>query len=327
MIKYTFINLLKNEGAGSLLQRELFAYFAAQIMKVEFIGFPNEFMIGHEPNYISKDKLNSDWGLIRQKIGDYVDKKIDLEKIIYVNSINALNLETSKYILSTDLKLFSIDFNLSHEIFSTQSKLVQQELVNNFRKKFNSNYNFERGDYIAMHLRCCSKADDVFGIDTLPWQHFNVDYGIHNNNPKFYFRLYRGLLRKILTKSRKKIRQKLRVYSTCSEADLEIFLESLADDFEVELIINGYSFDDFLDLSTANVLIAAHSSFSWLALFLNPNETYIRSGFRHILPHNTIKFDDTVADDYNFGDFILTVLTKVNYLKYRVRNYFKRSIL
>ena len=322
MIKFTYFHQLSSEGAGSLLQREIFAYFAAEIMGYEFVGISNEFMLGHEPNHITKEKLNRDWGSLRNCIGNYIDKnQINIQNIVSISSISCLSKAINYYSSLDEVFYLNINYDISHKIFKNQSDIIKAKLVNNFRTKIFNKLNLDSKNYVALHIRCCSKADEVFGVDTLPWQHFNKDYGLHNNNQEFYHRLYRGVLFKIVKNFPKDIRPKLNIYSTCNSNELDIFCDSLKDNFDVKLVLNGYSFDDFIALSSAKILISAHSSFSWMASFINPNCSYIRSGFRHELPYNTVAFFDKDAVDYNYRDVFLTYITRIFYIIQKL--YFK----
>ena len=322
MIKFTYLHKLTAEGAGSLLQRELFAYFASEIMGYEFIGINNKFLIGHEPDHITQEKLNSDWGLLRQCIANYIDADLILEEdVIDVKTFNSLSQAIIDYKFVDKVFFLSIDFKIAHELYKKQSNYTKQKLVDDIRIKFKAKFDFGTDEVFALHIRCASKADEVFGFETLPWQHFNKDYGIHNNNPEFYRRLYNGILKGIVENYPISIRPKLNIYSTCTSGDLDLFCINLKSTFDIKIILNGYSFDDFISLSRAKILISAHSSFSWLALFFNSNDTFIRSGFRHELPYNTTIFNDRIANDYCYRDLFLTWITGISF--FMRKNYLK----
>jgi hypothetical protein len=80
----------------------------------------------------------------------------------------------------------------------------------------------------------------------------------------------------------------------------------------------------FLDMICADILIASHSSFSWLALLLRSKKTYIRRGFRHFITLDTEVIDEVLYDDCGLmGKLIVFIKLKIAYFAFYPKYFFK----
>lgn len=312
--KITYLNSLKNEGYGSLLQRELFAFFVALDLSIPFVRCGNQLFTGHDDKDISSAKINTDWGDLFSFMGG---EESDLECVL---------VKSTHQIDPTKNVVFDVPFEVSYEYFCNLTDCKREMLIDKARALFWTNYKFKKdknkNDYlIVLHLRNISKGDVVCGVESLPWQLFSFDYGLLNNNHDFYTNLYGALVLKLIKDN--SIPQKNIYVKVCSTGDsfhFDRLIKMIKPFANVELLLNRYAYDDFMLLLEADALIMAHSSFSWLAAFFNENEKYIRRGFRHLLPYDVHEFNDVIAFKYSYLHATIVPIQKVYFkLKNKIK--------
>ena len=84
---------------------------------------------------------------------------------------------------------------------------------------------------------------------------------------------------------------------------------------KIRFFLNELAPYSFLDLVFADILVASHSSFSWLALLLRNGPSYIRKGFRHFTTESTSTLDEVLfsEDQTAIQKFRIKFLLKFRY--------------
>jgi hypothetical protein len=293
IVKITYVNTLNKEGAGSLYQRELFAYLYAKLKGYSYVRVKNEYFLGHEPIDANQYSVQNEWEQFFGFFGDFVGE---------LNSF--LDIRREEDFDSRSKYLNSLDFNFSYESIASLKPLVRANLIRDLRATAIETIGKAslislikiKEPYLGVHIRNQSKGDVVVGLAGLPWQYFNVDYGLRNQNPIFYSRLYAAMIQHACLENKL---NRVRIYSVGSENDF-IYLRSLLPlTLNLEILLNRDSFSDFQELVGASAMIMSHSSFSWLATFFNSGPCYVREGFRHFLPPNVTVIRDQIVPGFN----------------------------
>lgn len=265
-----------HEGLGSIFQRILFCYLYCESNKLEF-GFSEKNL--YFTNHFRKEEESEiihNWSHIFNIFFYYKNKIIDV----------------------------NVDFEKSLKNFENLKENERIKLINNLRINFFKKITIKKNLYkekdesivIAIHIRDLSKGDSVIGIKSLAWQYFSVDYKIPSENHDYYSRLYSKNINEIAEnyKNQKII---LRIHSTTNYDNLKKIIFNLNKKINVEYYLNERIDKTFIDMITCDVLIASHSSLSYLALFLNRNKKYIRNNFRHVLPYDVEILREVLLDD------------------------------
>lgn len=268
----------KTEGAGSQYQRYLLTYLYAKYQGWTYIHLPDTLYDGY-------------------------DDQIEEVEAIWVNCFSFLNEAGRVEIPVTDNledarshnKIYNIPFKKVYAALNRLDIDTRECLLEDARKKLTrciseADLSPERKKdefVIAAHFRAFGTPDIVFfPYFSFPWQYFNYDYGLPDNKTEYYVLLYSQAINSIAKKSgASKII--VRLHSIVSESVFKGLVERLDKNIDVIYCINERSPVAFLDLLTADALLASHSSFSWLPLLLRKKTTYIRKGFRHFLTKNT----------------------------------------
>jgi hypothetical protein len=125
---------------------------------------------------------------------------------------------------------------------------------------------------------------------------FSRDYGLPDNNPDYYSRLYANAVNQIVHKNAIE-NPVLHIHSTGEKNSFNQLLGLLDIKIKVEFFLNTHPPKSFLDLVFADYLIASHSSFSWLASLLHKGPTFMRRKFRHFVSHETQWIDEVLYDN------------------------------
>lgn len=304
------------EGAGSQYQRYVFAYLYALDLEVEYLHLPNKHFKGHDPEGLNID-IGGLWGRIFLFL---------LNKDLEVLASNYLNGEMQD---DPGVCVSNVSFKSAYSHIAGLNKNRINKLIQELRIKFwefnkNQRPNFEGDEIfiIAIHLRAISLGDKLTSIDSLPWQYFNYDYGLPDNNPEYYSRLYASAVDSVAKRVDKKI--VLHVHSTGNPSDFEDFLSRIDPSISVKLFLDEIAPVAFMDMLCSDVLIGSHSSFSWLAILLRNKPSYIRKGFRHFLPENAFELREVYFDDESFlGSLPKKMSLLFSYLKFYPKYFYK----
>lgn len=299
------------EGAGSFYQRPFLAYLFARAKGYSFINATNAFSDCHYSESES-EKIHADW----EKIFGFLGSKLTFDPNIptYTSSTKITKDQT-----------YHIPFQESYSFLENLEAEKLNKLLDQARIEFFSNLERypdllpkKRGKtIIALHLRDLSKGDPIPSELLLDWQMFSLDYGLPDNNPKYYSELYANAVNNIVSECKIKS-PTLHIHST-GKRDSFNSLESLLNPrIEVKYFLNAHPPSSFLDLVSADILIASHSSFSWLAVLLRYGPTYIRKNFRHFLPENTIIIQEVLFKNKStWQKFLIWVRMKLSYYKFK----------
>jgi len=320
MIKVTYEMPKENqEGAGSFYQRPLLAYLYALAKGYSFTPLKNPHSNCH---YQDKEgeKITQDWEDIFHFLGEPSEPTLPIKRLD-----DSIEL-TSEY-------LYHAPFDLSHAFLAkmdgAQRKVLLEKIQTLFKEhilkypKFNPTK--EEGTIIALHLRDRSKGDPKFSKKTLlDWQMFSIEYGLPDNNPDYYSRLYAHAINKIVSENviAKPI---LHLHSTGEEKSFKQLFSLLDKKIEVKLFLSTHPPASFLDLVRSDYLIASHSSFSWLASLLHTGPTFIRGNFRHFVTPKTQFIEEVLYKDKDRFTRILTALDmKIKYQLFKWRYRYAR---
>lgn len=286
------------EGAGSQIQQFLFAYLFCKAKNFQYAHVWGDRFTGHD-SAISAGGIDQMWkdifGLFK--------------------SCSMANPSISEYFsdVDDDEILYNIDFKRAYAFIERIGSGGINNLLESVRRDFYASNKYSGSKLrskeefvIGLHLRALSAGDTFRSYDSLPWQYFNFDYGLPNNNPRYYSLLYANAVNKIASFVPGNRVISLHIHSTGSKSDFSDLLALLSPRINVRLFLREVAPVAFLDLLYADVLIASHSSFSWLALLLRDGPTYIRKGFRQFLTSNTFPIEEVL---YKNGSYYANALT------------------
>jgi len=272
-IAYTFFpDENHSEGFGSIFQSELFAYMYAKSKNTPFFRSKFKLYNGHVLNKSNREEDQYDFF-------NFITSKLD----------------NSKY------DLVNIKFPDSYTYLSSLSVIEIRYLVDFVRAEYNASrlnktYKIHNEINIAVHLRNISSGDVIFSLDSLPWQFFNHDYGLKNNNPLFYANFYSEIVNMIIRQIPSDAKVITTIYSIGNYSDFDQIIKKI--NSPVLLKLNNHVLDDFIELINSDYLVLAQSSLSYLASFLHTGPKFIREGFRHFTTSDTIIMNDNIVSDY-----------------------------
>lgn len=286
------------EGAGSFYQRPFLASLMASALRIPFVMAANPHSDCH---YAAEDHhaIEQDW----EKIFSFLGPKVKFD-----NPLQNINLNNELIKGET----YNAPFDVSYRFLNNLSTHQLKTLLNHARHQFEENIKLfpelyhncdssQGGDQtiIALHIRDRSKGDPPFSKKTLlDWQMFSRDYGLPDNNPNYYSRLYANAVNQIVRKNRIQ-NPVVRIHSTGEKNSFNQMLSLLDPNITVEFFLNADPPKSFLDLVFADYLIASHSSFSWLASLLRKGPTFMRRKFRHFVSPETEWIDEVLYDNVN----------------------------
>ena len=307
--KITFLMDPDNaEGAGSFYQRPFLAMLVAKQLRLPFINASNR----HSPVHYKDgnfQEINQDWESIFGFLG---------EPALLTQPCPSLNLNKPAIVGQT----YHLPFDNAYEFLNTMGVAQREALLNPFRDTFKGNLQVKAphlipkdqdGTVIALHLRDRSAGDPTPTRHLLPWQMFSVNYGLPDNNHNYYSKLYAHAVNSIVAEHQinKPI---LQIHSTGSKNSFSQLLSLLDPKIEVQLFLNEHPPKSFVAMVYADVLIASHSSFSWLPMLLHQGPKYIRKNFRHFLPANTKILEEVLLMDKNLLEkMLININMKVRY--------------
>lgn len=299
------------EGAGSFYQRPFLAYLFAHANGYNFINAENAFSDCHYSETDSSD-IHQDW----EKIFGFLGKK----QIVDVN-IPTYNPEG----ILEEKQTYHLPFANSYAFLDKLQSTELKEVLVKAREAFNANLKRypdllptgSQGTVIALHLRDLSKGDPIPSSALLDWQMFSYDYGLPDNNPKYYSELYANAVNEIVLE-RKIEHPILHIHSTGKRDSFNLLQSLLNPNIEVRYFLSAHPPSSFLDLISADILIASHSSFSWLALLLRNGPSYIRKNFRHFLPSTTKIIPEILfRNQSTWQRLIICMKLKLSYYKFK----------
>lgn len=282
-----------SEGAGSRYQRYLITYILASNLQLEYLHIPSKPYSGHYVD-IDIDAVEKNWlsifGFLSKSELEDVTNLDEPDKAKLINAISfseayKLVCKIPKNELKNSLEILRDTFSSWNE----GSQLIPTKPLD--------------ATVIAIHLRALNKGDGLdgvssklfVGIGSFPWQFFNCNYGLPDNNPTYYAEFYANGVNKICeaVKTSKII---LRIHSTADQSTFE-YLKALLDPrIIVEFYIGGDPVVSMMDFIYSDFFVASHSSMSWVALLLRKRPSYIRRGFRQFLPANVMLFDEVLYE-------------------------------
>jgi hypothetical protein len=146
---------------------------------------------------------------------------------------------------------------------------------------------------------------------------FSVDYGLPDNNHDYYSKLYANAVNSIVAEH-SITKPILQIHSTGKEDSFKQLLSLLNPKIEVQFFLNEHAPRSFVAMIYADILIASHSSFSWLPMLLHQGPKYIRKNFRHFLPANTKIIEEVLMKDKNqFEQALIFLNMKLKYWLYK----------
>jgi hypothetical protein len=281
------------EGAGSFYQRPFLAYLFATHLNLPFVHAVNK----HSDVHYQKDSakaIQHDWDSIFSFLG---------EPLLISQPCPTLNLK------STPLKgqIYHLPFDSCYTFISNLDRQDRESLLESTRKTFKANLEKsvphliptqQDGTVIALHLRDRSAGDPIPTRRLLPWQMFSVDYGLPDNNPSYYAKLYAHAVNSII-KEHRITKPILQIHSTGKEQSFSKLVALLDPKIEVQFFLNTHPPLSFVAMLYADILIASHSSFSWIPMLMRSGPSYIRKNFRHFLPSNTKIIEEVLLKDKN----------------------------
>ena len=268
----------KTEGAGSQYQRYLLTYLYAKYQGWTYVHMPDVLYDGYDDQI---QEVEAIW----------------VKCFSFLSTFGKVNLPITHSLQDalSNKKIYNIPFRKVHAELNRLKPSVREGLLENARgelRKCIAEANLapkrEKDLFIiAAHFRAFGTPDIVFfPYFSFPWQYFNYDYGLPDNRTEYYVRLYSKAINQIARTSEVG-KVVLRIHSIVPESVFSELVNLLDRNIEVMYCINEKSPIAFLDLLTADALLASHSSFSWLPLLLRKKPTYIRKGFRHFLTEST----------------------------------------
>lgn len=285
------------EGAGSLYQKYLFTFLYAIGKEVSYVHTPAKLFKGHYKDS-DLERMEGLWELIFSPITSCINQ-------------NELPNLTAP--------LLNIPFDVSYKSIKNMRESSREELLKVVRNKFDAA--FEKNNLkpseiksqfvIAIHLRSFGVGDvEFFKNYTYPWQYFNRDYGLSDNCPEYYGKLYSKTINDYI-KALPDNDIVLHVHSSASIEDLKPLISRIDSKIKIKFCGEQLAPLAFMDMIYADILIASHSSFSWLALLLRKKPSKIRKGFRYILPENTTLLDEVLYEGVPLVKRPLIFLKKV----------------
>jgi SAM-dependent methyltransferase len=269
------------EGAGSFYQRPFLASLMARSLGLPFVLANNPHSDCHYQS-IDHQQIEEDW----EKIFGFLGTKHQ-----FANRLPNINPEETLISGQT----YNAPFAISYDYISSLSADALSQTLKPAREAFLKNIERypallppkEDGVVIALHLRDHSKGDPAFSTKTLlDWQMFSCDYGLPDNNPDYYSRLYANAVNQIIA-HHQIAKPILHIHSTGEERSFAKLISLLDSKVRVKLYLSTHPPKSFVDLVMSDYLIASHSSFSWLASLLRKGPTYIRKNFRHFVTPET----------------------------------------
>jgi len=188
---YTYIADCAPDGAGSMLQREIYAYLLSLLDNASFARSPLQIDYRHESNVKAMHLSNFAWNGFFE----------------FMNNHKAASYISTQ----TRNKYCSISFDKSKNRIEHLSPKTWHNCIHDFRANFqkhnlgsiqNVRSKNERVTQISLHIRNYSAADTQIGLESLPWEIFSVDYSKFNvplNNPMYYSNFYVSLILKIIS--------------------------------------------------------------------------------------------------------------------------------
>lgn len=292
MLRYTCLpKIIIPEGAGAVFQAELLAYIVCMYEGKNLFRIRRALDLRHEIDSSMHSMVIDEWNQIMGFLGpvhEMEKSKKDMDCNSFIN-------------LGIDL-LPSIVNRIEPNIWDSLIIKMRNEFYFHNRKYFAERNCKETR--LAIHIRNLSKGDTCIGKESLPWQLFNYDYGKPNQNPEFYANLYTGVVSRNFYHFKNLHNEfKIDIYSTGEEKDFEGLIDKLKiSGFEnINLFLNRPSYLDFLDMVSAENLIMAQSSFSYIIALLSNSKKFIRNNFRLRLPSDVAIFRDYVALNYSLN--------------------------
>lgn len=286
----------ETEGAGSQYQRKLLTYLYAKNKGLGYVDIDENLYLQGDDVAFSMDEIKTLWN----KAFSFLRKEMASQKI------------TDEYKV--------VDFQVVLRHFSIlnakERDILLKKAAEEFRKSVNqANFktNYEKNKFhIALHLRAKDKTDIThFKYFSYPWQYFNVDYGLPDNNPEYYAKLFSSEINRISQKTKQAVT--LHLHTMASDDDLKYLLSLIDPDIEIRIIRQRISVSAVIDFVFADVFIGSHSSFSWLALLLRTGPSYLRGGFRHFVPSHTSYIGEVLYEKgewlKNFGRYIYRLIS------------------
>jgi hypothetical protein len=345
LTKYTFIQN-KNEfveGFGSLFQREILAYILCLFYKKKFLRTKLFFNKHINRNLREISKFNNLFNFLGKKnLKVITNKEIkQYQKIQYNKKTLSYNIPFEKkqdYL--EDIKKFSkikhlkknqiynIPFKVSLDFLKNLKKIENKKIFSRFRKNFWSVHKKMKNEKvitIVIHLRCYRKNIDNGGFQTFMYQFFNLDYGLPNYNTYYFTKLYVSLIKNIIKEN--KLNKKQIKIILCSTGTKKIFFNialKLSKLGKFYLHVNKSDFNTFKSMLNADHLILSHSSFSYVASFINEGKKYIRNNFRHPLPQDVKVVRDYEILDISYLNYFYYVVLEIIFIfKLKISNRFK----
>lgn len=303
------------EGAGSFYQRPFLTSLVAKQLKLPFINTSNRHSAVH---YKTEDfqQINQDWENIFGFLGE-----------IAPLSQPCPSMDLGKPVIAE--QTYHLPFDNAYAFLNSLKESEREQLLKSARLSFKANLQTyaphlipatQAGTIIALHLRDRSAGDPIPTRRLLPWQMFSVDYGLPDNNHHYYSKLYAHAVNSIVTEHNIE-HPILQIHSTGKESSFA-YLSSLLDPkIKVEFFLNEHPPKSFIALTYADILIASHSSFSWLPMLLHTGPKYIRKNFRHFLPANTKILEEVLLKDKNlFERAFINFNMKIRYWLFKRMN-------
>jgi hypothetical protein len=311
--KITFLMDPDNaEGAGSFYQRPFLALLAAKKLRIPFINAINRHSDIH---YQGRDfqSIHQDWGCVFGFLGT---------PIAFTQPCPSLVLNQQAIAEQT----YHLPFDVAYEFLNSAETTEREALLEPIRKSFKANLEVNAphlipidqiGTVIALHLRDRSAGDPIPTRRLLDWQMFSVDYGLPDNNHDYYSKLYANAVNSIVAEH-SITKPILQIHSTGKEDSFKQLLSLLNTKIEVQFFLNEHAPRSFVAMIYADILIASHSSFSWLPMLLHQGPKYIRKNFRHFLPANTKIIEEVLMKDKNqFEQALIFLNMKLKYWLYK----------
>jgi hypothetical protein len=270
------------EGAGSLYQKYLFTFLYAIGKDDSYIHTPAKLYKRHYQDS-DLERMENLWELIFSPITSCI------------NQGNSPNVSAP---------LSNIPFDISYKFIKNMNVSRREKLLRIVRNKFSEAFDennlkpkqTQNQFTIAVHLRSLGVGDIVFFKNyTYPWQYFNHNYGLSDNCPEYYGKLYSKAVNDCIKYALDKSIV-VHIHSTASIEELGPLISRIDPKVEIKFCGEQLAPLAFIDMIHADILIASHSSFSWLALLLRKKPSKIRKGFRYILPENVTLLDEVLYE-------------------------------